>query len=358
MSSGRALDRASATGAAVADRREALNAVLRRAAAQGAPDALLLAAAAEAVDHARALEGAVAGERAAGRLGDVVEALVAAAAAACARGRWREGSSERWALSVVPVLEPWVLAAPDAVTAAVVAAAPAVRRGADAGAWVRLLAAAASATPPDAPVRDLVRPALLVAAWRSGLSRYRDAALDAVPALPSAVAAAVLGLEPGAAADLGRDVLEPHRADPWWWPDRPATAGVVARYGGFRGLGGPWLTLPAVVGRARADDGGPGWLVHADGQRWVVVDDAHGVSVVRAGTLDAADGRSAPRQDAPPPDPRLLAAVVPWDDEVTGAAACPTPSGTVVLVSRAHSYGLDLVRLPATGGVAVPGAAA
>lgn len=346
---GATLDRGSPTGAAVAARRDALNAALRRAAAQGAPDGLLLAAAAEAVGHARALEGAVAGDPAAGdRLGDVVEALVGAAARACVRGRWAEGSAERWALSVLPALGPWALAAPHACAAALVAAARVVRRDADADAWVRRLAAA-SCVPGDVPAADLVRPALLVAAWRSGLSRYRDAALDAVAGLPAAVAAAALGLGPAAADGLERDVLAPHRVDPWWWPGRPVVPGVAARYGGFRGLGGPWLTLPTVVGRARADDGGPGWLVDADGQRWVVVDDAHGVAVVCAGAVVDAP---APRQDAPPPDPGLLAAVVPWDDEVTGVAACPTPSGTVVLVSRAHSYGLDLVRLPAGGGVA------
>uniref|UniRef100_UPI001CB6E77E hypothetical protein n=1 Tax=Actinotalea sp. JY-7885 TaxID=2758576 RepID=UPI001CB6E77E len=87
--------------------------------------------------------------------------------------------------------------------------------------------------------------------------------------------------------------------------------------------------------------GGPGWLVHADGRRWLVVADVHGVAVVRAGEI----GGEVPAPGVPA---AALAGVVPWVDTVTGGAVCPGGTdGAVALVSRAHSYCVDVVRLPA-----------
>lgn len=249
-----------------------------------------------------------------------------------ARGRWVPGHPQRAAvLHVLPALAPWCRARGRAVVAPLVSAAAVVGRAGALDRWTALLAAA----PP--PAAGDVRTALLVAAWRCGLVRYREAALDAAAALAPEVARPLLALPPD--ADVAA-VVARHRADRWWWPGAPAAPGVVTRVGGFLPLGGPWVGLP------RAVAGGPsGWLALADGRRWAVVADAHGATVVALdrGPGDAA-GERGPATAPPPGSPPALP--VPWTDTVTGLV--PAPDGHVVLVSRAHSYALDVVRLDAS----------
>ncbi|MFC8190424.1 hypothetical protein ACFUMH_02040 [Cellulomonas sp. NPDC057328] len=250
-----------------------------------------------------------------------------------ARGRWRAGLPQRAAvLKVLPALAPWCRALGGAVVAPVVAAAAVVGRRDVLDRWTALLAAA-----PPPPSAALVRPALLVAAWRCGLVRYRDAALEAAAGLPADVVRALLALP--ADADVAA-LLDRHRSDRWWWPGAPAGAGVLSRAGGFTAWGGPWLTPP------RAVVAGPtGWGAVADGYRWSVLADVHGSAVVRL----------APHTDEPwgaGPERAVPAALpVPWTDEVTGAAPDPHDPA-LVLVSRAHSYALDVVRLAAADGAA------
>jgi hypothetical protein len=125
-----------------------------------------------------------------------------------------------------------------------------------------------STTPAARPVEwiDLVKraapfcpdPAALLlageaAAWVSGMAHYRLAALDVCDRLDSALLCALFDLPPRAAM---AETIAHLRSDPWWKPgqaspgrapSRPEIR-VVARAGGFRGFGGPFLVPPVVTG--------------------------------------------------------------------------------------------------------------
>jgi len=334
--------------------RDHLNAVLARAVALGADRDDVAAA----VRELRPVVDGLAPALDEAELAGVVDALVSTAARCVAARRWRADSAERWAvLALAPQVLPWLRTAPAVTVAALTDAARPVAARGDATGWGRRVSAAAEVAGAAAPAGPLapeglaapgspaatVRDVVLVAAWRSGLVRYRQAALRAATSLPAPVAAAALGLPLG--TDVGA-VLERHASDPWWWPGQAAAASrgmapAVSRFGGFRGFGGPWLTLPLVVGPL---PGEPGllWAVRTarpQAEDWTLVCDVHGWAALRA--VPGADERPAPgAADRTPP------AGVPWLDDVTGQASMLTPSTHLTLVSREHSYSLDLVRAP------------
>ena len=171
----------------------------------------------------------------------------------------------------------------------------------------------------------MVRSTVLVAAWRSGAARFRTAALREAAALPAPLAVAALGLPPGTdpAATLARPA-----GDPWWWPGYRTEPGVLRRIGGFRGFGGPWLGRPRVVA------GGPtGCAVTADGARWAIVADVHGVRRDPAGRRGLGPAHS---DDGGSPAGALGG---------HGDRRVPASVGsTVLVVSRRHSYHVDAVR--------------
>lgn len=280
---------------------------LRRAATTGAEGGAVRAALAEVAPVATVLAGGGDGDEA-------VLATVRAVLDLVGRGRWHPGRAQRAAvLEVLPVVASWVRSAPTTSVPALVAAADVVGRAGRLDAW------AARLTGPP-PAADRVRGALLVAAWRAGLARYRDAALREAADLDEAVLAPLLGVEGGAA------VLERHRDDRWWWPEVPQRAGVVRRVGGFGPWGGTWVRLPVAAA------GGPtGWVAVAGQEAWAVVADVHGSSLVPLPGPVPAPARPVARVDLP----------VPWDDEVTGVVG--EPGGRALLVSRAHSYRLEVV---------------
>ena len=351
------------------------DAVLARALAHGADRDVL----ADAVREVAAATDPLATQLGADAFAATCDALVAAVARLAAARRWRaEGPERRAVLDVVPRLAPWLALAPAVTVAAVVDGARAVGGGpgsrGDVTAWAaRVVDAAAvgaagvpGAGPGPSPV-DVVRGAVLVAAWRSGLVRYRDAALAAARSLPEPVARAALSLAPGGggagAADLGA-VLERHAADPWWWPGRvdgdlptvrlrgvAEPARVLGRFGGFRGFGGPWLS-PALVVGADARHPALRWTLlspaaggtgaDAATDEWTLVADAHGSLVARRpGAGDEVPptvGAELPGGDGGPAAAR--------DDvtDVSGSAVVDTPSGRVALLSRTGSYDVLLVR--------------
>lgn len=308
------LDRATAFGRFVALDRAFVDDALAAAVARcGDPEAVR----ASVVDVATVADGLTDDGVLDPRVG---RALLTAATDLAARGRWRTGTAERTTvLEVVPRAAALVRARPDVVVPLLVASARTVERSADRTVLAGLLAAA----PPTDDVDEL-RATVLVATWRAGAVRFRSAALAAAARLPAPLAVAALGLDPGTPPG---DVLDAHTTDPWWWPGREQAPGVVRRVGGFRGFGGPWLAVPQV------SSGAPwGCHVRADGECWAVLADLHGSAVVRIDSTDVHERAAAPRLP------------VPWDDEVTGwSAAGGDPR--VVVVSRRHSYWVDVVRL-------------
>lgn len=355
-----------AFGARALAARERYNAVLGRALAHGADRGTL----AGAVHEVAAAVEPLADQLAADAFAATCDALVDVVARVVTARRWRRagrdvettgGTAERSAvLDVVPRLAPWLTVAPAVTVAAVVDGARAVGGGPGAGgdtaAWAARVVAAARATTGGTPGGEggathdpaspaSVRAAVLVAAWRSGLVRYRRAALDAARSLPGPVARAALSLAPSSTGEL-RDVLDRHVADPWWWPEGGTTeepgpwasAGVhvLGRFGGFRGFGGPWLTPPRVVGPDPRRPG-LGWALRTDGPdgpapAWTLVADVHGSVVARAHGPVGEPGR--------PPLPALAGLL----DDVTAAACVDSPSGRLTLLSRARSYDVLLVR--------------
>jgi hypothetical protein len=152
-----------------------------------------------------------------------------------------------------------------------------------------------------------VRSVAAIAGWRAGVLDLRADALARVAGLPASAVASTLGL----AADRLDWFLTAQRADRFAWPDQRAGA-VIARVGGFRGLGGVWVVRPSGAdalgdGRFRVVCGDESWIIRAD---------IFGSAVMRADP-------EAPTPDAP-----------------TDAAA----GGGVEAVVSPNSYLVDLVR--------------
>lgn len=127
-------------------------------------------------------------------------------------------------------------------------------------------------TAPDGMSAGEVRSTAALAAWRSGVLRMRPEALRVVADLPVPVAEAALTLRPGRLAEF----LAAQSASPFGHPD---VGPLIARVGGFRGLGGTWFAPPRDAAPVDVDaftvrSGDELWLVRADvfGARLVPVD--------------------------------------------------------------------------------------
>lgn len=113
-----------------------------------------------------------------------------------------------------------------------------------------------------------------VAAWRAGLAHFREGALATCRKLDPAVACFALGRRDALNRIALSVVLNRLRDDPWLSvPEAGADNGgqqalrIVARVGGFRGFGGPFLTPPAVAGangQIHVADAESCWLLCAD----------------------------------------------------------------------------------------------
>lgn len=106
-----------------------------------------------------------------------------------------------------------------------------------------------------------------LAAWRAGMSHYRESALAAADTLPEAAALAALGLD-GAWSEARQSL----RSSPWW-PADPAAAGQGVEYGGFAGFGGPFPEPPVL--RACPE----GFLVRSGERHSLLVADAWGATL-------------------------------------------------------------------------------
>lgn len=132
----------------------------------------------------------------------------------------------------------------------------------------------------------------MVLAWRCGLPHYRRSALSAWSGLPRNLKLLVLRLDPETFAGDLEAMGQRLRTDLWYRPGGRggrAEIEIVAVCGGFRGLGGPFISPPEVCCLA-------GELVAIDSEcRWVLYADAFG-AVFKRGAIagDAEESRNCP----------------------------------------------------------------
>ncbi|CRZ16431.1 hypothetical protein [Mycolicibacterium neworleansense] len=129
--------------------------------------------------------------------------------------------------------------------------------------------------------------AAAVAAWRAGVLGIRDDALSRVQLLPIDLAASVLGLPVDAVVPF----TDGQAVDRFYWPlRRPGE--LIARIGGFTGLGGRWDQpptdpVPCLPGR---------WTVSVGAQRWQIDADVFGHVISDAPAAGVHQGRAATAQ--------------------------------------------------------------
>ncbi|KQM60511.1 hypothetical protein [Agreia sp. Leaf210] len=132
------------------------------------------------------------------------------------------------------------------------------------------------------PMTQTVLALAALAAWRSGVLDLRQDALGRLTealesgSVTASVLASALGLQAGELADFVRCQAE----SPFGWPARGSGEVVVARVGGFRGLGGPWTAPPASAERLSPD--GDFLITLADGEVWRLEADIFGTRLSRA----------------------------------------------------------------------------
>jgi hypothetical protein len=137
-----------------------------------------------------------------------------------------------------------------------------------------------------------------VVAWRAGLAQLRSAALDICQRLDPGLASAALGLPGEPESQRLAELIARLRTDPWAHPaalldsrNAERRLRVMARVGGFRGLGGPFVRPPTVSCTE-------GQLLVSDGEScWTLTADIFGHALHRAGdgALPAAKAPSACR---------------------------------------------------------------
>ncbi|SMQ60964.1 hypothetical protein [Agreia sp. VKM Ac-1783] len=136
----------------------------------------------------------------------------------------------------------------------------------------------------EQPLPHTVLTLAALAAWRSGVLDLRQDALGRLTeslesgSVADAVLASALGLQAGELADFVRCQAE----SPFGWPARGSGEVVVARVGGFRGLGGPWTAPPASAEPMSSD--GDYLITLADGGVWRLEADIFGTRLSRAET--------------------------------------------------------------------------
>ncbi|MEI7055797.1 hypothetical protein WBG06_08275 [Nocardioides sp. CCNWLW239] len=134
----------------------------------------------------------------------------------------------------------------------------------------------------------LVQDIAAVAAWRAGVIGLRTDALRAVSELSDAGLADAVGATLGMPGSDVAGFVERQRTDRFFWPawHNLGRAYLLARIGGFAGLGGPWLAHPGDVIAA----GEGRWLVEVGDELWQVDADLFGHSVSPAGAEPESSG--------------------------------------------------------------------
>jgi hypothetical protein len=135
-----------------------------------------------------------------------------------------------------------------------------------------------------------------VAAWRAGMTHFRQGALVAAAELPQSLTLAALGAPASAA---WQEIQSRLAVDPWFDPSQPqgsvpaGTSGlrVAARAGAFRGFGGLFTEPPRVAAS------GENFLVQSGQECWLLSADVFGATFHRAPLEDfqaASSNRSLP----------------------------------------------------------------
>lgn len=137
---------------------------------------------------------------------------------------------------------------------------------------------------------EVVQDLAAVAAWRAGVIGLRTDALRAVSSCLDAGIADAVGATLGMPATDVAGFVEGQRTDRFFWPawQNLGRAYLVARIGGFAGLGGPWLAHPGDV----IATGEGQWLVEVGEELWEIDADLFGHSVSPAD--DPADAGDPP----------------------------------------------------------------
>lgn len=138
---------------------------------------------------------------------------------------------------------------------------------------------------------EVVQDLAAVAAWRAGVIGLRTDALRAVTACLDAGIAEAAGATLGMPGTDVAGFAEGQRTDRFFWPawQKLDRAYLLARIGGFAGLGGPWLAHPGDVIAA----GEGRWLVEVGDELWQVDADLFGHSVSPAGAEPESAGDPA-----------------------------------------------------------------
>ncbi|MDN4639356.1 potassium transporter Kef [Agreia sp. PsM10] len=143
------------------------------------------------------------------------------------------------------------------------------------------LAADDAAASTDGPLPHTVLTLAALSAWRSGTLDLRQDALARLGealgsgSVPRQALASAVGLQPSELDDFASAQAE----SPFGWPARGDGDVVIARVGGFRGLGGAW-TAPPLTGE-HGDREGRFVITLTDGERWQLDADIFGTSLSR-----------------------------------------------------------------------------
>jgi len=146
-----------------------------------------------------------------------------------------------------------------------------------------------------------------IVAWRSGLAHLREGALTLAANLPQGLAIAAVG---GPVTADWQKLLSQIRADPWFDPSEPEKGpvfGVVARVGGFRGFGGPFVSPPQV-----SSDGKNFWVRSSD-EYWQLTADCFGTTVHHA---DAKEFDNAAKRNVLPTAIQISGTTVQYKDHI------------------------------------------
>lgn len=233
----------------------------------------------------------------------------------------QDGAVDRLWTDVAPAYAGLIAASPVAALGGLTNAATriAATRGARIDDWLSAMRGLAPLV--DA---DTLRPAGQVAAWRAGMTHYRQGALHAADTLPEALALAAVG-----ATGRWTDVRGRLATDRWWSPGGESD---VIVFGGFAGLGGPFAEPPLLAA------GADGFLVRSGGDHGLLIVDACGATLhpATADEFDRAASTPAIRPTIERDGVRAGDRIIPLDLPAEGLTIATTSDSIAVASPFSH----------------------